>query len=702
MCDICLKLLRISSCHHSHSVPSTGMASWSTGWQANSKQKADWGSEDPPKNSGGTWNSGWGSPPRWENHPASGWSQSRLGPDAEPAASSSSDSWQLVKSDAAATGSDDPWMKADPWQGDAHVKWSATASSRSSDDTKYSQPDTQQSVDALPPPTYCTPYGTMLPPPFTAFGSTAHRRQKAEKTIKPQWKKGPVFIDFGLTPEKVRTPRCHRLKHKQPAEIRQTMKGFPKLWREVKNAEDTWKKLKHKVDEVAGMGTNEMPTKIRAAAKKCFEDWLEERCMGDMRVVENVTVNHEALSETLIIPGFKWADFEHTPSMPETLIEDKWDLYLTDFATDCYAPLAAYLDSQYSMKDGVVQLPDGIWLRYHGMNMYALSSILATNHAIPSDKSIKAAETACGRGVYTSREWSKARQYAIPHQLPKSEVLTKVIALFVIPGASGEGGAAVWMKKKLSVWTEKEKGRWVGRQNWFLVPEDAVEDQCWEKPGCSEAIPFPDLQKRTDGKRVPGLGEVPWTTMNDTSDEDQSSVVHLAGFFVTHCNATSARRMTCKSREGMFFAGWDEALEPPVGRRTASWDDIAPRDGRPTAEEIKKQSETARAENQKAVRASNGAFDSGSSVAGSPRAEATPAQNIQIRTYQDDTGDAPLGSLMKLPGCPMWLVYRNATAGEWCLLCAKESGIDHTGSIKHKKKLLYVDHFLNEWKYPFL
>ena len=127
----------------------------------------------------------------------------------------------------------------------------------------------------------------------------------------------------------------------------------------------------------------------------------------------------------------------------------------------------------------------------------------------------------------------------------------------------------------------------MGRPNWFLVPEDAVEDQCWEKPGCSEAVPFPDLQKRADGKRVPGLGEVPWTTRNGTleaSDEDQSSVVHLAGFFVTHCSASSARRMTCKSREKMFSAGWDESLKPPVGRPIASWDDIAPRDGRPTAE----------------------------------------------------------------------------------------------------------------------
>ena len=138
-----------------------------------------------------------------------------------------------------------------------------------------------------------------------AFGAKAHGRQKADKTIKPQWKKSELFTKFGLTPEMVRTPRCHRLKHKQPAEIRRTMQGFPKLWREVKQAEDEWKNLKQKVDAVAGAGTMVMPTKLKAAAKKCFETWLDEWCMSDMRIVENVTVNHQILNETMIVGRFR-------------------------------------------------------------------------------------------------------------------------------------------------------------------------------------------------------------------------------------------------------------------------------------------------------------------------------------------------------------------------------------------------------------
>jgi hypothetical protein len=206
--------------------------------------------------------------------------------------------------------------------------------------------------------------------------------------------------------------------------------------------------------------------------------------MSKLRIVENVTENHEALEQTMIIPGFKWCDFDHTPVLPSGTPVDKWDFYLTDFATDTYAPLRTYLDDKYSKANGKVQLPTGIWLRYHGLNLYALRSILATNHAIPSDTSLAGAETACGRGVYTSREWKKARQYAIPHQLPGSQILTKVVALFVIPGASGEGGTAVWKKKKMSVHKQVD-GKWQKRPEWSLVPHDAVDDECWEDPSCS-------------------------------------------------------------------------------------------------------------------------------------------------------------------------------------------------------------------------
>jgi hypothetical protein len=183
-----------------------------------------------------------------------------------------------------------------------------------------------------------------------------------------------LFIDFGLPPKMVRTPRCHRLKHKPPSELRQIMQAFPALWRHGEKKE-AWNKLKNSIDQVAGTSMSTMPENLRLEAKKCSEDCLDSRCMSKLRIVENVTENHEALEQTMIIPGFKWCDFDHTPVLPSGTPVDKWDFYLTDFATDTYAPPRTYLDDKYSKANGKVQLPTGIWLRYHGLNSYALSSI---------------------------------------------------------------------------------------------------------------------------------------------------------------------------------------------------------------------------------------------------------------------------------------------------------------------------------------
>jgi hypothetical protein len=120
-------------------------------------------------------------------------------------------------------------------------------------------------------------------------------------------------------------------------------------------------------------------------------------------------------------------------------------------------------------------------------------------------------------------------------------------------------------------------------------------------------------------------------------------VVHLAGFFITHCTASSQRKMTCKSRESEHFVGWNVDLEPPIGRAVESWDDVEPRPGRPTIEQSLAISEAQRAS----------VWDAGSSISGSPRAEPPKKQAAQIRTYQDVDSATNLGSLKKLEGEPM-------------------------------------------------
>ena len=53
-------------------------------------------------------------------------------------------------------------------------------------------------------------------------------------------------------------------------------------------------------------------------------------------------------------------------------------------------------------------------------------------------------DTACGRGIYTSRSWAIAQKYAVPHLLPDSEWFTKTILLLAIPGHAAESGIGYW------------------------------------------------------------------------------------------------------------------------------------------------------------------------------------------------------------------------------------------------------------------
>ena len=166
------------------SGPVTGMSSWNTGWQSRAPQTAQW-SEHPSARSGGTWNSSWNHS-RWERETAARAPPQEMA-DAEQAPSSSSDSWQMVRADTVAAGSEDPWVRVDPWQPNVQPKWVAPIRSSGTGWTESSQLDTQQIAEPPPTPDYRTPYGVRLPPPFCAFQKKA--QGKVDKVIKPQWKK---------------------------------------------------------------------------------------------------------------------------------------------------------------------------------------------------------------------------------------------------------------------------------------------------------------------------------------------------------------------------------------------------------------------------------------------------------------------------------------------------------------------------------
>ncbi len=301
-----------------------------------------------------------------------------------------------------------------------------------------------------------------------------------------------------------------------------------------------------------------------------FDRWLEDRELKHVRYTENILLNEGVFRKTVLVPGVCWNDVEDdaSPEFPFSVYGEQWSFYAVDFKTDVYASVAEFLHVPYFLfpDNGGMHLPEGLWLRYHGCSLYALSSMLSTGYPVASDVAVKGAEQAEGRGVYTSRLWYKAVQYATPHLLEGAGCLLRAVVLLAVPGSAGSGGVALWTKASKQFWAEGAPGDWTKRPKWLLVPPEQADDVAASSSG--PAVPHPDLQKRIlpgNVSRKPGTGEIPWTN-TDGVCEDQSSVAHVVGFFLSACSATEMRRARCNSRSQSGFLGWDHRLEPPFAR----------------------------------------------------------------------------------------------------------------------------------------
>ncbi len=87
-----------------------------------------------------------------------------------------------------------------------------------------------------------------------------------------------------------------------------------------------------------------------------------------------------------------------------------------------------------------------------------------------------------------------------------------------------------------------------------------------------------ELRKRKEINRDPTRGEIPWTNVMDDGFEEQSSVAHLAGFFLTCQTAAGIKKTMMPSRKNLGFIGWELSLEPMVSR-PYDWDKPSPNPG---------------------------------------------------------------------------------------------------------------------------
>ncbi len=323
--------------------------------------------------------------------------------------------------------------------------------------------------------------------------------------------------------------------------------------------------------------------------------------MSDMRVVFNVTFNIQILMDSVILPGLPWSDIDGKPFPPESKSGERWHLFLTDFRLDTFKFTQHFLEQHYSQReDGTVRKPRSVWMRYHGLSLYALSTILATNFVMPSEEKVKGMETACGRGVYTTRNWEKALGYAIPHFLPGSDLIFRAVALLIIPGDASVGGAADWVHTNTATWIRAPTGGWTKEGKWKLQPRrptcmstmDAqLEDAIGNAADLTSETTLAELRKRKDIHRDPSRGEIPWTNVMDDGYEEQSSVAHVAGFFLTCQTAAGLKKTMMPSRKDLGFTDWDTFLEPMIAR-PFGWDELSPNLGSTTFPESSRSSST--------------------------------------------------------------------------------------------------------------
>ena len=247
------------------------------------------------------------------------------------------------------------------------------------------------------------------------------------------------------------------------------------------------------------------------------------------------------------------------------------------------------------------------WVQYHGSNVYAVLSAVGQNFLSKSeahkydpkwrpdftnkermewnkkqeDANKERYETAgAGRGVYTTQDFKKAVQYAVPLLLNKHWV--KMVLLLAIPGDLADQGVAVNFKTTKQQMQTKQTGcqyldKWT-RIPKHIVVESAMRgfDQChharilkelhrWSGSHMTQQCDFverrcPTLnvamnegrfqvfhhlervkskQYMAEDSREGEYGEEVWTVISLDGLEVVSSQVHVIGFFVGYTGYTA-------------------------------------------------------------------------------------------------------------------------------------------------------------------
>ena len=291
-----------------------------------------------------------------------------------------------------------------------------------------------------------------------------------------------------------------------------------------------------------------------ALAWQDVEEWLHARghayALEGARPLESLWLSGQdewppnlqvaaACNENLVLPE----------APPQKRGDEEWRFYPTH-----YAPPVAAEDGSCVHKS-VPRWGKGWQLQWHGTSVYGAINSLAMGELLPSEPEGKGHATACGRGVYTSRSFSRAARYGISHYFPQDSMphgyVCKMLLLTGVPGEAPEAlPLAEWVAVHRSGLSASAKKRTAA---WALNVED----------------------KRLDRKAMREMNngqarEQDWTSSaHESADQYTSSRGYVLGLAVGLMRPSRARKYLQEGKMRMATRGYVAKAELPFARPIA-------------------------------------------------------------------------------------------------------------------------------------
>ena len=454
-----------------------------------------------------------------------------------------------------------------------------------------------------------------------------------------------------------RVPYFHRRQRVPPGKMRKITTNLITQWKEKRTREG-----KQYLDKYwDGLQWSNYDPKSVAAfqrelpkMRKHMED-VFEHCFSEPRIIKDIT--GEGMLEFLDaelwphgpslneLPGIARPDNpKDTPDMQGK--KKVWDAWFTDYAPEFWEHLFADCpwttgegkdicsspDDPRSAESVADLIPKCSWLNFHGTSLTSGLVAVCQNainrgeggrgrpakndpYEAPAKKKDEekkmAYEITCGRGVYTTADFQKARDYALPYaNLEASKISAQIVLLVRIPGSLEKIGvqfkvqdaskrsylqqqdlegkeawlpwnwAAFDLETTLPKWLEENQlipadfAIRRGFTRWLRKSGKEFKLKNWEHDARHYQLRHePEMQKRYDrcamqtGAETSHYGEARWSNVDSQMYEVTSSAVSVVAMLVGYGPFQGKKNSDiCQSRAGQAETSLDVNCLPPLCR----------------------------------------------------------------------------------------------------------------------------------------